>query len=84
MCATQLPTADFISMVLDRFQISDWLSLTNNGDKHGLRTPGGRRSKIPKRLYRDQEQEVKKRVSMEEKQPLTLVLHFSSKWLNLA
>jgi len=51
ICATQLPTKQFVRNVLDRFQITDWLMLTK--DRRG------RNALHPSRIYRDKEQEVR-------------------------
>ena len=47
MCATHLPPDFFIEIVLDRFKIKDWLSLSS--DTHHLQGS---------RVYRDQDQRV--------------------------
>ncbi len=47
LCATNLPTEQFINNVLDRFQVRGWLSMSNSSMAYqGIR------------VYRDQEQEV--------------------------
>ena len=52
VCATQLPTKQFLSNVIESFGIQDWLSFAPNGAR------GGRHSRANKRVYRDSEQEV--------------------------
>ena len=46
MCATHLAPDFFLDMVLDRFKIKDWLSLSTD-TQH-----------LPTRAYRDQDQKV--------------------------
>jgi len=48
VCATQLPTKQFVRNVLERFQIMDWLALSKDRRRNPFH---------PARMYRDNEQE---------------------------